>query len=178
MSCAITQGFSLLCNEGIGGVKAIYLGNFDDFNNGDVVLTGGIITALPEALIFEFQPNRNTGSMTMTPNANLENGTLFFTQVVEFTIGKLEPEKHAEFTNMSKGRVVAFIQMYDDQIMMLGRTDGAFLTAGSYQTGKAKGDLNGYSVTLTAEEQELCPFLAPFTDGVPFSNFPDINIDK
>jgi hypothetical protein len=178
MSCAITRGFSLLCNEGIGGVKAIYLGNFDDFNNGDVTIANGIVTALPAATIFEYQPNRNTGSMTMTPNSNLENGTLFFTQAVEFTIGKLEPLKHDQFNRMSKGRVVAFIQTYDDEIMMLGRTDGAFLTAGTYQTGKAKGDMNGYMVTLTAEEQELCPFLTPFTDGVPFSNFEDIIINR
>lgn len=178
MACALTQGFSLLCNEGIGGVKAIYLGNFDEFPAGSVTLTNGIVTALPEVTIFEYQPNRNTGSMTMTPTSNLENGTLYFTQVVEFTLGKLDTDKHAEFTKMSKGRLVAFIQTYDDQIMMLGRTDGAFLTAGTYQTGKAKGDMNGYMVTLTAEEQELCPFLAPFTDGVPFSNFPDVDINR
>ena len=177
MSCAITQGFSLLCNEGIGGVKAIYLGNFNDFNDGDVVLTTGIVTELPACTIFEYQPNRNTGAMTMTPNANLENGTLFFTQVVEFTLGKLDTNKHAQFTLMSKGRLVAFIQTYDDDILMLGRTDGAFLTAGTYQTGKAKGDMNGYMVTLTAEEQELCPFLEPFTT-TPFDNFAGIIINR
>jgi hypothetical protein len=69
--------------------------------------------------------------------------------------------------------------MYDDQIMMVGRTDGAFLTAGTYQTGKAKGDLNGYQITLTAEEPNQPDFLVqalPPADTTPFANFPNITV--
>jgi hypothetical protein len=60
--------------------------------------------------------------------------------------------------------------------MMVGRTDGAFLTAGTYQSGKAKGDLNGYTLTLTAEEPDQPFFLEAYT-STPFDNFVSITVD-
>ena len=174
--CLLGAGFSLACNEGIGGVKDVYLANWEYFVT-DVTLTAGVITALPTATIYRYQPNRSTGALTMTPNQNLENGTLFFTQAVEFTLGKLDPEKHVEFNVLSKAKLAVFVRLYDDQILMIGRTDGAFLTAGSYQSGKAKGDMSGYMCTITAEEPELAPFLAQYTAGdEPFSNFAGISV--
>jgi hypothetical protein len=74
-------------------------------------------------------------------------------------------------------KVAVFVRLYDDQIMMIGRTDGAFLTAGTYQSGKAKGDLNGYQITLTAEEPNQPDFLQDYTT-YPFDNFvPEITVN-
>ena len=94
-------------------------------------------------------------------------------QAVELTLGKLAPDKKKELELLSKAKVVAFVRLYDDQIMMVGRTDGAFLTAGTYQSGKAKGDLNGYQITLTAEEPGQPDFLDEYTT-LPFDNFADL----
>jgi hypothetical protein len=176
-NCLLTGGFTLDCNEGVGGVKEIFLCNWEDLESG-VTLDGttGEVNALPSPLtLFRYQPNRNTGALTMTPNVNLENGTLYFSQVVEFMLGKMESDKHKELVKLAKAKVGVFVRMYTDQILFVGRTDGAFLTAGSFQTGKAKGDANGYSVTLTAEEPELAPFCEPYA-SVPFDNFAGVTI--
>jgi len=78
---------------------------------------------------------------------------------------------------LSKAKVAVFVRLYDDQIMMVGKTDGAFLTAGTYQSGKAKGDLNGYTLTLTAEEPNQPDFLEDYTN-YPFDNFtPEITVN-
>jgi hypothetical protein len=172
--CLLTQGFLLDCNEGVGGVKDIYIGNWEQFDTG-VTFTGNIITALPESTLWRYQPNRNTGAVTITPTPNLENGTLYYVQAVELTLGKLDPEKKAQLELLSKAKVAVFVRLYDDQIMMVGRTDGAFLTAGTYQSGKAKGDLNGYTLTLTAEEPNQPDFLEEYTT-TPFDNFPDVTV--
>jgi hypothetical protein len=177
MSCVLSRGFLLSCNEGVGGVKQIYIGNFADFANGGIEFTSGIITDLPAAEIFPYEANRNTGGITIAPNANLENGTLYYTHTVEMTLGKLDPDKKAELEQLAKSRVVAFIRLFDDQIMMVGRQDGCFLTAGTFGSGKARADLNGYQITLTAEEPNQPDFLQPYgADQVPFENFPLITI--
>jgi len=111
----------------------------------------------------------------VVPTANLENGTLYYEQTVELTLGKLSNVKKKELENMSKAKLIVFVQLYDDQIVCAGRTDGAFLTAGSYQSGKAKGDLNGYQITLNAQEPGQPDFLEPFT-SVPFDNFAGITV--
>jgi hypothetical protein len=177
MSCVLSRGFLLSCNEGVGGVKQIYIGNFADFANGGIEFTNGIIVDLPEAEIFPYEANRNTGGITIAPNANLENGTLYYTHTVEMTLGKLDPDKKAELEQLAKSRVVAFIRLFDDQIIMVGRQDGCFLTAGTFGSGKARADLNGYQITLTAEEPNQPDFLQQYgADQVPFENFPLISI--
>lgn len=173
--CLLTQGFLLECNEGVGGVKEIFIANWEQFASGvtfttDPLTNISIITALPDVELFRYQPNRNTGALTVTPTANLENGTLYYVQAVELTLGKLAPDKKYELELLSKAKVAVFVRLYDDQIVMVGRTDGAFLTAGTYQSGKAKGDLNGYTLTLTAEEPNQPDFLEEYTT-YPFDNF-------
>lgn len=171
MACDLTRGFTLECNEGVGGVKEIFIANWINFEGG-VVLTSGVITALPAEDLFRYQPNRNTGSVTVVPTPSLENGTLYYVQTVELTLGKLAADKKTELENLSKAKVIVFVRLYDDQIMCVGRTDGAFLTAGTYQSGKAKGDLNGYQLTLTAEEPLQPDFLTQYTPPEnPFDNF-------
>ena len=182
MACVLSSGFLLDCNEGVGGVKEIFIASWNYFAAGVTQDGDGIITAVTVAApvtVFRYQPNRNTGAVTITPTASLENGTLYFVQAVELTLGKLDNDKRKELENLSKAKVAVFVRLYDDQIMMVGTTDGCFLTAGTYQSGKAKGDLNGYTLTLTAEEPTQPLFLEAYTVGdTPFSNFsPDIVVD-
>lgn len=181
MACATTRGFTLDCNEGVGGVKEVFIQNWSKFQAGVIQDTNGIITEFTTTApitLWRYQPNRNTGALTVTPTPNLENGTLYYVQTVEMTLGKLENEKRKELEILSKAKVAVFVRLYDDQILMIGTTDGAFLTAGTYQSGKAKGDLNGYTLTLTAEEPTQPLFLDQYDAAAgetPFSNFsPDI----
>lgn len=179
--CYLNMGFLLSCNEGVGGVKEIFIQNFEFFESGVDIDSNGVITDIncpPATELFRYQPNRNTGAITITPTPNLENGTLYYVQAVELTLGKLAPDKKKELEQLSKAKVVAFVRLYDDQIMMVGRTDGAFLTAGTYQSGKAKGDLNGYTLTLTAEEPNQPDFLTPYVPPQnPFDNFANIVVN-
>ena len=176
MSCNLTRGFLLDCNEGVGGVKDIYIGKWSDFASGIETDGAGLIDVLPTATLYPYQANRNTGGVTITPNANLENGTLYYTHAVEMTLGKLDNDKKIELENLAKTRVAVFVRLFDDKIMMIGRNDGCFLTAGTFGSGKARADLNGYQITLTAEEPNQPDFLTQYTT-VPFDNFsPEITV--
>lgn len=182
MPCLLSAGFMLDCNEGVGGVKNVYFANWEFFSSGVTLDLNGIIDGLPGVAgsvdIFQYQPNRNTGAVTVVPTANLENGTLYYDQTVELTLGKLSNAKKKELEQMSKAKLIVFVQLYDNQIVCVGRTDGAFLTTGSYQSGKAKGDLNGYQITVNAQEPGQPDFLEEYfpASDVPFSNFPGITV--
>lgn len=175
MPCVLTTGFLLECNEGVGGVKEVFLAPWAGFQSGATFDANNIITGFntaTEQTVYRYQPNRSTGAVTITPTPSLENGTLYFVQTVEFTLGKLANDKRTELENMSRAKLICFVRLYDDQIMCVGLTDGCFLTAGTYQSGKAKGDLNGYTITLTAEEPAQPYFLEALAPGTnPFDNF-------
>ena len=176
MACELTTGFTLGCLEGIGGVREVLIANFDDFTSGitfDAVT--GEVDGLPTATIYRYVPFRNSGSYIETVNKNLETGTLYFSQEVGWTFGKLNQDMRNEFLNVAKAKMIIFIRTNDDQILMVGSGEGSQLTAGTVQSGQQKADLMGYQVTLIAEELSPAVHLEPYT-AVPFDNFAGISV--
>jgi len=177
MACDLTTGSTLGCLEGIGGVKEILLASGADFMSGvtyDAVT--GKIDSLPTATIYRYVPFRNSGSYIETVQKNLETGTLFFSQEVQWTFGKLAQDMRNEFLNVAKAKMIVFVRTNDDQILLVGSTEGAQLTAGTVQSGAQKADLMGYQVTTTAENLEPAAHLEDYT-SVPFDNFAGITVD-
>jgi hypothetical protein len=172
MACNLTRGFELSCLEGIGGVKEIFIAPYSAFDSGiEYGGADGSIDVLPGRYV----PFRNSGSYIETVQKNLETGTLFFSQEVSWTFGKLEQDLRNEFLNIAKARMVVFVRTNDNQIFMVGIGEGAQLTAGSVQSGAQKSDLMGYQVTVTAEELEPAVHLVQYaSDENPFDNFPGI----
>ncbi len=179
MACDLTKGFTLGCLEGIGGVKEVLIANYDDFTSGityDAVT--GEIDGLPTATIYRYVPFRNSGSYVETVQKNLETGTLFFSQEVQWTFGKLAQDMRNEFLNVAKAKMVVFVRTNDDQILFVGIGEGAQLTAGTVQSGAQKADLMGYQVTVIAEELAPAVHLEAFDPATetPFQNFPGITV--
>jgi hypothetical protein len=82
-----------------------------------------------------------------------------------------------EFLNIAKAKMIVFVRTNDDQILLVGTTEGSQLTAGTVQSGQQKADLMGYQVTTVAENLTPALHLEPFAAGdVPFSNFPGITV--
>jgi hypothetical protein len=53
--------------------------------------------------------------------------------------------------------------------LLVGEREGADMTAGTLQTGAAMGDLYGYSLTFTGQEQLPAAFLSGSTTTNPFA---------
>ena len=180
MACELTTGFTLGCLEGIGGVKEILVANYTlpsgaDFMSGVTFSVTGEVDGLPTATIYRYVPFRNSGTYVETVTKSLENGTLFFSQEVGWTFGKLNQDMRNEFLNVAKAKMIVFVRTNDDQILLVGTTEGSQLTAGTVQSGAAKGDLMGYQVTTTAENLTPASHLEAYTTE-PFDNFPGITV--
>ena len=76
---------------------------------------------------------------------------------------------------IAKNRLVVFVQDNNNNIWMVGKVDGAEVTAASTMTGTAKGDMNGYTITFTADEANKAYRLESFTT-TPFDNFASITV--
>ncbi len=175
--CELSAGFALDCKEGIGGIKAIYLQQLADFQT-DVVVDPSTeeINALPTATIYQFALPKHTGSFTEEVQSSVENGTIFYTQTVTATFFKLTAARRKQLELIAKNRLVIFVLDNNDNIWMVGKVDGAEVTAMSTATGTAKGDLNGTTITFTAEEAHKAYRLVSFT-SLPFDNFGDIDVE-
>jgi len=175
MACELTAGFNLDCKDSIGGIKAIYLQQHADFYSGVTIDPNTEeVSALPEEDVYKYICPKHTGSFTEEVASSVENGTIFYTQTVTATFFKLTAARRKQLELVAKNRLVVFVQDNNDNIWMVGRMDGAEVTAMTTATGTAKGDLNGYTITFTAEEAHKAYRLESFTN-TPFDNF-DITV--
>lgn len=176
MSCAITGLPTNGCKEGIGGIAEIAIGNWSDFSAGVVIDgTTKVITELPEATIYRISVLRNLGGYV----ENVANETnLIFTQTVSVSIFGLSPSTRLQVENMCRGAVVVFVrtktQTKANQWLMCGLAAG-MTVAGTFGSGSAAADLNGYALTFTSEEESPAYHLEAYTTK-PFDTFLDITV--
>lgn len=150
MSCNLTTGFTLGCNDSIGGIKTIYIGVFSQ-------LTYTIGSTPPEVTagsgtVYTYEPLKNSASATFNPTVSLENGTIFYTHSVSLSLKNINANKREEIESLAKARVGLFVELNSGEILAFGTTNGMYMTAGTFQTGAAFGDLQGYQLTFTSDE--------------------------
>lgn len=160
MACNITvSGRSFPCKDKIGGIKRVWIKSFDAADWG-TVSNGAISDAASAITVYGFELTKNTGSFQQTVTSSVENGTVFFSQVVELTMPNLDAVDNTEIYELMKGRLSIIIQDNNDNYILMGHTTGAEATGGTVGTGTAKGDLNGYQLQFTAEEAIPAPFVS------------------
>ena len=101
-----------------------------------------------------------TARLTETINASVENGTYFVEQVIEMTLHKLIAAERAEIKLLAAGRPQIIVEDNNGNFLLLGYEKGCNMSAGSAQSGTAAGDLSGYQLTFTANEDNTAPFVA------------------
>lgn len=162
MACSLTiTGRSLPCRDALGGVKKVWIGPFTDGIWGAVgATTPGEIDDSTAALALEdFVSPKNTSSLTQTVNSSVENGTVFYSQVLSLVCNKPVAADVVEIQNLAKGRLAVVVQDMNDNYFVIGHTRGAEMTGGTIASGTALGDLNGFTLEFTGEEAIPAPFL-------------------
>jgi len=160
MACDLSTGRAVPCKDVVGGIKAVYFANYGtlgaityDVTNTDAIDSfGGTPTA------YEYDVKGNS-SFEQTITSSRENGTTFFEQTLNLTFTKLDKATHKELKLMAYGRPHVFVEDYNGNIFVMGLLHGAEVTGGTIVTGAAMGDLSGYTLTLTAQEQVPANFL-------------------
>ena len=166
MSCAQTlSGITRDCLANIGGVRAVWLANYANVDA--LTESAGAITAismLNSEKFKEYQFARNTASLTSNNTVNAENGTSYVESDLVMVFNRMDTNKRLEVVAMAQGELVAIVEDNNGNMWYLGHDFPLTLSAGDGQTGTARGDRNGYSVTLHDMSDEM-PM--PFTGTIP-----------
>jgi len=160
MACLVSEGRAWQCKEQTGGISAIYFANYDALS-GQAAPALGIIPELTGTVqLYKYSLPEYTASLTETINASVENGTYFVEQVIEMTLHKLRADERAEIKLLAAGRPKIIVEDNNGNLLLLGYEKGCNMSAGSAQSGTAAGDLSGYQLTFTANEDNTAPFVA------------------
>jgi hypothetical protein len=167
MACNLSQGRQEVCKESIGGLSGVY---FINYTTGSFTKNGsGQVTALPSGSTVYYYELKGTSAYTETVNSSRENGTTFFSQELTLNLKKLTNEMTTQLKLMAYGRPQIIVYTMNGDALLVGEREGADVTAGTIQTGGAMGDLYGYSVTFTGQEQLPAAFLSGSTTTSAFA---------
>jgi hypothetical protein len=168
MACNLSAGRKVPCKDVVGGIKAVYFINYGtatlsyDATDTDVIDDLGSVTAYKYEL-------KGASSFEQSITSSRENGTTFFEQTLNLTLTKLSKEDHKEIKLLSYGRPHVVIHDYNGNAFLMGAEHGAEVTGGTIVTGGAMGDMSGYTLTLSAQEQIPANFLDGATEADPFA---------
>ena len=170
MSCDITHGRLEQCKDVVGGLQAIYVLNYGDYDP----ITGVTYNlgtdeisaiALPAATpIYKFEL-KGTNSFETTITSSRENGTTFFEQVLAVTLKKQDVQTHKEVKLLTYARPNIIVRTNANQFFIAGLARGMDVTAGTIGNGTALGDMKGYSLTFTGQEAVPANFLDCTTEA-------------
>lgn len=156
MACILTQGFTLDCKDAVGGLKAIYLVEFDALNT--FTLASGEITALTldaSKAFFKYELPKGVSSMTWTIQSNPDNGTTFYESAVVVKLRGISTAKRNEIKLLAAARLLLIARDNTDTYWLHGVGTGVDVTAGTASTGTALGDAYGMDMTFTHRENDL-----------------------
>ncbi len=159
MSCVLlTGGIAKDCDNNLGGVKKIYITDF--VNVLTVTETTGTLTAITMAsgtVFYDFEFNKNTSTFGEVATVSLENGSLFYDQTVTLKIPRREVSKRNTLKLLMQKDLAVIVLDSNDLYWYVGRTNGANVTELPSESGTAKGDFNGYTITIKGQEPEQAP---------------------
>ena len=159
MPCTqILSGLAKDCAGNIGGIRAVYLANFDDVTG--VTVTDGKVSAITMAASAKFKKYNfkpGTGSMSSTLNRDLAAGTNYVSTDLLLQFNRMETAKRVEMNALSQGELIAIVKDNNNVFWLLGREEPLNATAGDGQTGTARSDGNRYTLTLQ-DTSETWPF--------------------
>jgi hypothetical protein len=167
MPCNLSAGRNEPCKESVGGLTGVYFLNFTTASF--TTNANGEITAFPSGSTVYYYDLKGNSSYTETVNSSRDNGTTFFSQELTLNLKKLTNEMTTQLKLMAYGRPQIVVNTMSGDALLVGKTQGADVTAGTIQTGAALGDLYGYSVTFTGLEQLPAAFISGSTFGNPFA---------
>lgn len=168
MSCAQTlSGLVHDCAANMGGISQVLLANKADIAS--ITKTSGKITAITmqsTAKFHAYDLKAGTSSMSSNYQVSAENGTTYVQTDLLLVFNRMDTLKRLEVTAMAAGELVAIVKDANGLYWLLGEYEPLTLSAGDGLTGTARGDRNGYSVTLQDNAPEMPTEILTGTGGV------------
>jgi hypothetical protein len=172
MACNLAAGRNEVCKDSIGGLAGVYFLNYTSSSFSQSVATATadpLLTGIPSGSTLYWYQLKGTSAYTETVNSSRENGTTFFTQELTLNLKKLTNEMTTQLKLLAYGRPQIIVATMNGDAFLVGKDEGADLTAGTIQTGAAMGDLYGYSITMTGMEKMPAQFLSGSTYENPLA---------
>ena len=156
MACNQTlSGLVRDCNPSMGGIRRVLAANRDEV--GEITISEDKVSAIATGTgkFKAYALTRNTGSMSSTYQINAENGIRYVQTDVVIVFNRMETTKRVEMTALAQNDLILIVEDANGKYWLLGKDEPVMATAGEGVTGTARGDRNGYGITLQDTSLEM-----------------------
>ena len=185
MPCNITAARGIDCRDAIGGLKAIFfcssycsniLANATVGATDYTITAGGFanwnIASGSEVTVFKYDLVTDLSTFKSGVEADKATGSVMWNQTLDVVLHKVVAADLFQLGLISKNRSQIFVQDSNDNVFLMGITDGCYLTGGdSIATGTNRSDMNGLTLSFTAKEQAPL-YILPLTAGAATAKYP------
>lgn len=185
MACSITAARGIDCRDAIGGLKAIYfcsdycsdiLANATVTASSYTIETAGFATwdiaATSMVTVFKYDLVTDLSTFKSGVEADKATGSVMWNQTLDVVLHKIVAADLYQLGLISKNRAQIFVQDSNDNVYLMGTTDGCYLTGGdSIATGTSRSDMNGLTLSFTAKEQAPL-YILPASAGAGTAKYP------
>lgn len=157
MACSQSlSGIAAGCETNVGGIREVYIANFDDVTSikvdDNASSNPGLITEITLASTKKFKKyglRKNSCSLTSTLNVDPSSGINFVQSDLSLVFTKQETRKRMEIARLSLGELRVIVKDANNKYWLLGEEEAVTATAGTAETGTNRTDGNRYTITLT-----------------------------
>lgn len=153
MACTQSlSGIAAACETNVGGIREVYIANFDDVTDIEVDATSNMIDTITMDTgkkFYKYLFKKNTSSLTSTLNVDPTAGVNFVQSDLALVFAKQETTKRMEIAKLSLGELRVIVKDANGKFWFLGYEEFVSATAGTAETGVNRTDGNRYTITLT-----------------------------
>lgn len=153
--CNLITGSQIDCRNSVGGIDTVYLTEFQNVPQANITVASGVVTAMSCSSgkkFWTYELEKENAEATETAQISVENGTVFYEGSVVLMLKKMTAAQKNNVETLAKNRLMVIIKDKNGLYWLMGRTAGADVTGAEAKTGKAFGDMNGYTLTITSKE--------------------------
>ena len=151
MACNITNGRSLPCKSGVGGLRYIFFSNYSTVTRDLTVAADGEVTLDGSVDFFRYDLKGNS-SLETAINSSRENGTTFYESTLNLTLTFLDKATQEQIKLIARGRPQVVVVDYNGNAFLLGKEHVCEVSGGTVVSGAAMGDLSGFTLVINAQE--------------------------
>ncbi len=157
MACDLTTGRAKACKDNIGGNSKVYF--YNDIED-PFTVAAGEATAINAGItvVYEYELEGDGSTLVQDQVSDRNTGTTVNTQITTLVLRKMDAAANAEFNLMAYGFPQCVVRDRNGNYHAVGIDDGIDFTINA-QTGGAKTELNGYTITGVSTTGALAPIL-------------------
>lgn len=150
------SGIAKDCGPNMGGIRAIFLNNFDNVVTPTVDSVSGKILAISLVQgadkFRKFELPKGVASLASSLQINAENGTNFLANTLTLAFNRMDTSKRVAVAALAVNDLCAIVLDNNGKYWFVGKDEPLTANGGDSGTGTAKADANRYGINLYSEE--------------------------